>query len=189
MFSVTNSGSSNRLDSGDQQNSTASITPTSAPSAEAAEDFRRRDREVGKPGIFRRSQRRDRRERRGQDEFRHMEGVDQNLPQHDHGEMHDQDDRKRSGRTHPVTGHSVDLPFAALAACRTPIRPIYREPDELSTIWLINPSRPQRLHHQIDHVLAAGRLRGRAAQIACRRSPTGSACWRRRNSSGPAIEI
>jgi len=23
-----------------------------------------------------------------------MEGIDQNLPQHDHGEMHDQDDRQ-----------------------------------------------------------------------------------------------
>ena len=33
MFSVTNSGSSNRLTSGDQQNSTASVTPTRAPSA------------------------------------------------------------------------------------------------------------------------------------------------------------
>ena len=33
MFSVTNSGSSERLSSGDQQNSTASVTPTKAPSA------------------------------------------------------------------------------------------------------------------------------------------------------------
>src|SRR3954465_7795238 len=33
MFSVTNSGSSSRLTSGDQQNSTASVTPTKAPSA------------------------------------------------------------------------------------------------------------------------------------------------------------
>src|ERR1017187_7011728 len=33
MFSVTNSGSNRRLISGDQQNSTASVTPTSAPSA------------------------------------------------------------------------------------------------------------------------------------------------------------
>src|SRR3954470_6725143 len=33
MFSVTNSGKSNRLTSGDQQNSTASVTPTTAPSA------------------------------------------------------------------------------------------------------------------------------------------------------------
>src|SRR6201986_5510899 len=33
MFSVTNSGSSSRLTSGDQQNSTASATPTKAPSA------------------------------------------------------------------------------------------------------------------------------------------------------------
>ena len=33
MFSVTNSGSSIRLTSGDQQNSTASVTPTKAPSA------------------------------------------------------------------------------------------------------------------------------------------------------------
>src|SRR5580704_12942912 len=33
MFSVTNKGSNNRLTSGDQQNSTASTTPTSAPSA------------------------------------------------------------------------------------------------------------------------------------------------------------
>src|SRR5450432_232561 len=33
MFSVTNSGSNKRLTSGDQQNSTASTTPTSAPSA------------------------------------------------------------------------------------------------------------------------------------------------------------
>src|SRR3977135_3849784 len=33
MFSVTNSGSNNRLSSGDQQNSTASATPTKAPSA------------------------------------------------------------------------------------------------------------------------------------------------------------
>ena len=31
MFSVTNSGSSNRLISGDQVNITASMTPTSAP--------------------------------------------------------------------------------------------------------------------------------------------------------------
>src|SRR5216684_1763018 len=33
MFSVTNSGSSSRLTSGDQQNSTARVTPTKAPSA------------------------------------------------------------------------------------------------------------------------------------------------------------
>src|SRR3954454_14297982 len=33
MFSVTNSGSSSRLTSGDQQNSTAKVTPTRAPSA------------------------------------------------------------------------------------------------------------------------------------------------------------
>src|SRR3978361_448463 len=33
MFSVTNSGSASRLSSGDQQNSTASVTPTKAPSA------------------------------------------------------------------------------------------------------------------------------------------------------------
>src|SRR4051812_22851670 len=33
MFSVTNSGSSSRLTNGDQQNSTASVTPTRAPSA------------------------------------------------------------------------------------------------------------------------------------------------------------
>src|SRR6201746_25353 len=33
MFSVTNSGSNSRLSSGDQQNSTASVTPTNAPSA------------------------------------------------------------------------------------------------------------------------------------------------------------
>src|SRR5882757_4939726 len=33
MFSVTNSGSNSRLTSGDQQNSTASATPTTAPSA------------------------------------------------------------------------------------------------------------------------------------------------------------
>src|ERR1700730_16124032 len=33
MLSVTNSGSSNRLTSGDQQNITASVTPTKAPSA------------------------------------------------------------------------------------------------------------------------------------------------------------
>src|SRR3954471_10184979 len=33
MFSVTNSGNSSRLTSGDQQNSTASVTPTNAPSA------------------------------------------------------------------------------------------------------------------------------------------------------------
>src|ERR1700716_3541821 len=33
MFSVTNKGSNNRLTSGDQQNATASATPTSAPSA------------------------------------------------------------------------------------------------------------------------------------------------------------
>src|SRR5450432_3312806 len=33
MFSVTNSGSNNRLTSGDQQNRTASVTPTSAPRA------------------------------------------------------------------------------------------------------------------------------------------------------------
>src|SRR6267154_508784 len=33
MFSVTNSGSNSRLSSGDQQNSTASATPTKAPSA------------------------------------------------------------------------------------------------------------------------------------------------------------
>src|ERR1700733_16261207 len=33
MFRVTNSGSSNRLTSGDQQNMTASVTPTKAPSA------------------------------------------------------------------------------------------------------------------------------------------------------------
>src|SRR5450631_1835409 len=33
MFSVTNKGSNKRLTSGDQQNSTASTTPTSAPSA------------------------------------------------------------------------------------------------------------------------------------------------------------
>src|SRR5882757_3480537 len=33
MFSVTNSGSNARLASGDQQNSTASVTPTSAPRA------------------------------------------------------------------------------------------------------------------------------------------------------------
>src|SRR5882757_2875893 len=33
MFSVTNSGSSSRLTSGDQQNSTASVMPTKAPSA------------------------------------------------------------------------------------------------------------------------------------------------------------
>src|SRR3982751_4772763 len=32
MFSVTNSGSNNRLTSGDQQNITASATPTNAPS-------------------------------------------------------------------------------------------------------------------------------------------------------------
>jgi hypothetical protein len=31
MFSVTNSGSASRLNSGDQQNSTASVTPTKAP--------------------------------------------------------------------------------------------------------------------------------------------------------------
>src|SRR5882757_977590 len=33
MFSVTNSGSNKRLTSGDQQNTTASVTPTKAPSA------------------------------------------------------------------------------------------------------------------------------------------------------------
>src|SRR3981189_216953 len=33
MFSVTNSGSNSRLTSGDQQNNTASATPTTAPSA------------------------------------------------------------------------------------------------------------------------------------------------------------
>jgi hypothetical protein len=33
MFSVTNSGSNSRLTSGDQQNSTASVMPTKAPSA------------------------------------------------------------------------------------------------------------------------------------------------------------
>src|SRR5216684_1626303 len=33
MFKVTNSGSNSRLSSGDQQNSTASVTPTKAPSA------------------------------------------------------------------------------------------------------------------------------------------------------------
>src|SRR4051794_31538367 len=33
MFRVTNSGKSSRLTSGDQQNSTARVTPTSAPSA------------------------------------------------------------------------------------------------------------------------------------------------------------
>ncbi len=41
MFSVTNSGSSTRLTSGDQLKITASTTPTSAPRAEAAEEFRR----------------------------------------------------------------------------------------------------------------------------------------------------
>src|SRR5580704_4754911 len=33
MLSVTNNGSSSRLTSGDQQNTTASVTPTKAPSA------------------------------------------------------------------------------------------------------------------------------------------------------------
>src|SRR5712671_2636271 len=33
MFRVTNSGSNSRLTSGDQQNTTASVTPTKAPSA------------------------------------------------------------------------------------------------------------------------------------------------------------
>ena len=39
MFSVTNSGSSNRLTSGDQVNMTASMTPTNAPEAEATQNF------------------------------------------------------------------------------------------------------------------------------------------------------
>jgi hypothetical protein len=42
-----------------------------------------------------------------------MERVDRNLPQHEHGEMHDQDDRKRSSRTRPVTRHLINLPLEA----------------------------------------------------------------------------
>ncbi len=135
MFSVTNSGSSTRLTSGDQQNNTASITPTSAPSPKAAEDLHRSDGEVGKPSIFRRRQRRERGKRRGKDELRHMEGIDQNLPEHDHGEVHDQDDRQSPRVAPSVAGHHV-LPVAP----RFPARadwPSLSRPAHLSTIWLI----------------------------------------------------
>ena len=111
MFSVTNSGSSNRLTSGDQVNITASMTPTSAPRQNPPRISDGRHREIGKPGIVGRAQRRDGRKRRGQDEFRHLEGVDQNLPEHDHGQMHDQDDRERPYRSSVTAEHRM-LPSA-----------------------------------------------------------------------------
>ena len=64
--------------------------------AEAAEDFGGGHRKIGQPGIFGEAERCQRRERRGKDELWYLKGVDQHLPQHDHGEMHDQDDRKGS---------------------------------------------------------------------------------------------
>ena len=97
MFSVTNSGSSNRLTSGDQQNITASATPTSAPSAKPPRISAAVTARLESHAYFAERQRGDGGKRRGQDEFRHIESVDQNLPQHDHGEMHDQDDRQRCG--------------------------------------------------------------------------------------------
>nr|WP_247297429.1 MULTISPECIES: hypothetical protein [unclassified Bradyrhizobium] len=70
MFSVTNSGSEGA-------------------ERKAAEDLDRRHQRVGAPGVARGSQRLDCRERRGQDELRDVEGIDQHLPEHQHGEVHD----------------------------------------------------------------------------------------------------
>ena len=117
MFSVTNSGSSNRLTSGDQVNMHGQHDADEGAEAEAAEDFRSRHREVGEPGIFGRSQRREGRERRGQDEFRHLEGIDQHLPEHDHGKVHDQDDRERSRRSSSVAEQDM-LPGCDAAGSR-----------------------------------------------------------------------
>ena len=73
--------------------------------------------------------------------------------------MHDQDDRQRSQPNASRHQALVNLPFEA-RGLPAPIRPIYRGAIDLSTIRLINASRPQRLHHQIDHVLAACAPRG-----------------------------
>ena len=145
--------------------------------AEPAEDFGGRHREIGKPGIVGRAQRRDGRERRGQDEFRHLEGVDQNLPEHDHGEMHDQDDRERPCRSAVAAEHRTLLWMRARLPGR--VAAIYRGLLQQSTIWLIraaanaSPDRPR----------ACGGPAWRPGWTGpCRRSPTGSAYSKSRNS-------
>jgi hypothetical protein len=117
MFSVTNSGSSNRLTSGDQVKITASATPTTGAQAEAAQDFDGRHKEVREPGIFGRAQRRDGGQRRGQDEFGNVKGVDQHLPEQDHGKMHDQDDRESPHRSAAVSQYH--MPPSCVPAVRS----------------------------------------------------------------------
>ena len=80
---------------------------------EAAEDLDCRHQRIGTPGVARRSQCLNCRKRRGQDEFRHVEGVDRDLPQHEHGEVHDQDDRKAAPAACPVSCHRLLLLLAA----------------------------------------------------------------------------
>ena len=145
--------------------------------AEPAENFDGRHREIGKPGIVGRAQRLDGGERRGQDEFRHLEGVDQDLPQHDHGQMHDQDDRERPHRS-AITAEHRALPSDARPVPGR-VAAIYRGLLQQSTIWLIraaanaSPDRPR----------ACGGPAGRPGSTGpCRRSPTASACSRSRNS-------
>src|SRR6266852_9041731 len=63
-----------------------------------------------------------------------MEGVDQDLPQHAHGEMHDQDDRKGPGRADAACKHRV-LQVALLSTSAGDL--IYRGCTNLSTNRLI----------------------------------------------------
>src|SRR5258705_10536935 len=65
-----------------------------------------------------------------------MKGVDQDLPQHDHGQVHDQDDRKRPTRAHYVCKHFV---LQAASSLEARVMPVYPGPVSLSTIWLIIP--------------------------------------------------
>src|SRR5690348_17985065 len=68
--------------------------------------------------LFRSSERRERRERRWQNKFRYLEGVDQNLPEHDHGKMHDQDDRNRFRRSSRSEEHTSELQSPVHLVCR-----------------------------------------------------------------------
>ena len=102
MFSVTNSGSSNRLTSGDQVNITASMTPTRAPRQKPPRISAAVTARLESQAYLAEVSVASGRERRGQDEFRHCEGIDQHLPEHDHGKVHDQDDRQRSRRSSSI---------------------------------------------------------------------------------------